>query len=179
MILTGVFLLGFVGGVLLSLTAPSEFSERIISLSAEFLAKRSERGFSETLAVNFFSAIVTIIVLFLLGFGGIYQPISVIIIAFRGLGIGTALTFIYAAELTISNLLTAVSVLPFIVFSSFIAILACRESIRMSTSILRVSIAAPGDYSPVNYSLYIDKFIIMMFATGVVSVIDAVINLGV
>jgi hypothetical protein len=179
LILTAVFVAGLIGGVLVAVNAPPEFSEKIIAAAAGFLRSRSVSGFSETLAESFFSAVLTVLVLFLLGFGAIYQPVSVIVIAFRGLGIGTALCFLYAGEITLDNFVAAVSVLPFLVLTSFIHILACRESLRFSTSILRVSNALPGEYQAVDYSLYINKFIIMMFITGVVSVIDALINLAV
>jgi hypothetical protein len=179
MILTAVFILGLICGVIISITAPPEFSDRIITAAAGFLRSRSVQGFSKTLAESFFGATVIILIFFILGFGGIYQPFAVLILFFRGLGIGTALSFIYAGEITLENFIAAVSVLPFLVLTSFIHILACRESLRLSTSILRVTGAAPGDYQAVNYSLYINKFIIMLFLTGVISVIDSLINLAV
>jgi hypothetical protein len=179
MILTAVFILGLILGVIISIAAPPEFSDRIITAAAGFLRSRSVLGFSKTLAESFFGATMIILIFFLFGFGGIYQPFAVALLLFRGLGIGTALSFIYAGEITIENFVAAVSVLPFLVLASFIHILACRESLRLSTSILRVSIAAPGEYKAVDYSLYINKFIIMLFVTGIVSVIDALINIAV
>jgi hypothetical protein len=179
MILTAVFILGLICGVIISIAAPPDFSDRIINAAAGFLRSRSVLGFSKTLAESFFGAAVFALIFFFLGFGGIYQPFAVALLLFRGLGIGTALSFIYAGEITLENFIAAVSVLPFLVLTSFIHILACRESLRLSTSILRVSIAAPGEYKAVDYSLYINKFIIMLFITGVVSVIDALINIAV
>jgi stage II sporulation protein M len=178
-ILTAVFIMGLVGGVVISIWAPPEFSERIVTAAANFLHSRSTLGFSETLAESFFSATLLTILLFLLGFGGIYQPFAVLILLIRGLGIGTALSFIYAGEITPENFAAVVSVLPFIAFSSFVHILACRESLRMSTGILRVSLAAPGEYKSVDYSLYINKFIILLFVTAIISIIDALINIAV
>jgi hypothetical protein len=178
-ILTAVFILGLVGGVLVSVFAPPEFSERIISSVASFLRSRSALGFSQTLAESFFSAMLVVIIFMLLGFGGIYQPIAVFLLILRGLGIGTALSFLYAGEITVENFKAVAAVLPFIVFTSFIHILACRESMRMSTAVLRVSLATPGELKAVDYSLYINKFIILLFVTGIVSVIDALINIAV
>jgi hypothetical protein len=175
-VLTAIFTAGLIGGIIICAAAEKPFAERIINAAAGFLRSRSSLGFAETLAESFFSSAVIILLFFILGFGGVYQPISAGLLAFRGLGIGTALSFIYAGGITAQNFIAVSSVLPFISLTSFIHIIACRESMRMSTSVLRISLAAPGEYTPVCYSLYINKFIILMFAAAVVSVLDAGVN---
>jgi hypothetical protein len=175
-VLTAIFIIGLIGGIVICAAAEKPFAERIINAAAGFLRSRSSLGFAETLAESFFSSSVIIMLFFILGFGGIYQPVSVTLLAFRGLGIGTALSFIYAGGITPQNFFAVSSVLPFIALTSFIHIIACRESIRMSTSVLRISLAAPGEYTPVSYSLYINKFVILMFSAAVVSVLDAAVN---
>jgi hypothetical protein len=174
--LTAVFVISLIGGAVIAAAADPSLAERIINTAAAFLRSRSTLGFAETLAQSFFSSAVIIILFFFLGFGGIYQPFSVCLLIFRALGIGTALAFIYAGGITPQNFFAVSSVLPFIALTSFIHILACRESIRMSAAVLRVSIAAPGEYTPVSYGLYINKFILLIFCAAVVSVIDALFN---
>jgi hypothetical protein len=51
-------------------------------------------------------------------------------------------------------------------------IIACREAMRMSVSIWRVTTARSSIYTPVDYKLFINKFIILTAALLGVSAIN-------
>jgi hypothetical protein len=112
------------------------------------------------------------------GFFAIGQPLGVMILIMRGVGIGVSIADIYIQSGTDGILPVLVMVIPKAVVLSFILSLAVREMFRMSYSLL-VFLFRNGSFDEKirqNVRLYFIRFAVLFILSTVVAVADAAAN---
>ncbi|MDR0944433.1 MAG: hypothetical protein LBM41_07900 [Ruminococcus sp.] len=168
-LLSAVFVVGIAVGVILTAQytdiddKPVYFDYYRYFHSKDFLTNLIDR-----FSLTFFS----LLLIFFLGFGSISTPFLPISLLFYGYKTGASLILIYMTYPADEIFGVLITEIPFAVLSGLILITACRESMRMSVSIWRVTIAASSIYTPVDYKLFINKFIILTAALLAVSAIN-------
>jgi hypothetical protein len=174
-VLAMLFMLGIAGGAVIGGIRGSH--PLLAALTNSYITLRVGQDFLTRVVSSFTPAILFLLVTFLLGFDSILSFAIPFVLIYRGLGVGTALAAIYAGMGVRGIGAAALLVIPFAVFSGLVLIVACREAMRMSLAIFRVSASATGQYAPVDYGLYISKFILLAalmltaaFADGFVTV---------
>ncbi|MDR0946920.1 MAG: hypothetical protein LBM87_04150 [Ruminococcus sp.] len=173
-LLTAVFAIGVSIGVMLSIIYPESVEEAFLFISDGFLTETLGRSFIDTAVNSFTSAFTVLLLLFLLGFGAVFAPIMPLVLIYRGMGFGITLALMYISSGVRGVLMSLFTVIPFAVLSGLIHIIACRESMRMSASIFKVS--SKEGFLPVDYRLYINKFIIMCALILIAALIQSALS---
>lgn len=123
-------------GVLIGSLTLSHMSEENLNnltfITQGFFKNRTEQTLLQTLWISFSSAGGIILVCFIMGFSAVSQPVELAIPIFRGIGLGTSISYLYISCGLKGFFITAVMILPHAVISSLAILLAVRESIRMS-----------------------------------------------
>jgi hypothetical protein len=97
-----------------------------------------------------------------------------VVIFYRGIGIGAVTAGMYTSRGTEGILPSLVLIIPFAVMSGIILIMACRESMRLSATILKVTSHPTG--SAVDYKLFVNKYILMAALLLIASLFDALLT---
>jgi hypothetical protein len=160
-VLSMLFIAGIAGGAVIG--AVKSDNPLLSALSDSYITLRVGQDFLSRVVSSFTPAIISLFVTFLLGFDSVLFIAIPLVLVYRGLGVGTALAAIYAGMGVHGIGAAVLIVIPFAVFSGLILIIAVREAMRMSLSVLRVSASSTGKYAPVDYGLYVSKFIILSF----------------
>lgn len=115
---------------------------------------------------------------FLGGTCALGQPFAVLLLVYRGAGIGASASFIYELEGrgAITDILLLV--LPKAVCVTFVTVLTVREMLRASNYTLSCWLPdVMHDRKAVDIKLYGIKFVVILFLLMIISVGDLVINL--
>jgi hypothetical protein len=150
-----LYLAGVVGGVFIG-----HYNANVNPL---FLPLFSGVGqaFIPQVVSSFTPAFLFLFVTFMMGFGAIFAGFIPLVLVYRGLGIGTALAGL-TADMSVRGATFAILlIVPFAVYSGLVLAVAVRESMRLSVSIFKVTNAQGGVYAPIDYRLYINKYIIL------------------
>lgn len=115
---------------------------------------------------------------FLLGFFSLGQPLGVGMMLLRGVGIGASVAMMYMSSGTDLLGAAAVLVLPKAMILTFLTALAVRESLKLSTSQLRIIISGDTleEKLPRTVKLYVIKFLVLAVIAVLVSAADSVMN---
>jgi hypothetical protein len=151
-LLAAVYIIGIIGGVTLFMTRfnTTFFQTGFIDYNKNFLQ----------ITVDLFTpAIITLGIIFLLGFGSIFSVFVPLVLLYKGFETGLTLAHIYASFASYEMINMLIIIIPNAVFSTLVLIVGCREAMRMSVSIFKVTVSC--GYLPVDYKLYINKFIIL------------------
>jgi hypothetical protein len=105
-------------------------------------------------------AFLILAVTFIAGFDPILMPFIPLTLIYRGLGVGTALAAIVSTG-SVQSITSILLIVPFAVFAGVVLAVACREAMRLSVSIFKVTTAQGGAYAPIDYRLYVNKFILL------------------
>ncbi|MCC8196113.1 MAG: hypothetical protein LIO49_04810 [Ruminococcus sp.] len=118
--------------------------------------------------ISFFvSSASLLIAVFLMGFSAVFQPFEVLLVAFKGLGLGLIARCVYASDDMLSRLLIF---LPFSVVSSGILIFQARDAVSMSMGYFSISITTENRLGMANeFREYIFRFFIYLLSCAVVS----------
>lgn len=136
LLLGGMFLLGTVLGALLARSAGSDTLALLLRLTNGFLEKRRSQSFLQNLIVSGCTSLGMVAALFVCGFCAISQPLVAALPLLRGMGFGFSITSLYARYGTAAVGFTSVLILPGMVLSTVAILLCCRESLRLSNSVL-------------------------------------------
>ncbi|MDR0986528.1 MAG: hypothetical protein LBL98_02370 [Ruminococcus sp.] len=150
-LLAAVFIVGIIGGVTLFMLGGGTPQVGIPYMDkADFIER----------AVDVFTpAFLSLGAIFLLGFGSIFAGFVPLVLLYNGLQTGLTLAHIYTSSPPQKMFLVLFIIVPYAVFSALVLIVGCREAMRLSVSIFRITISS--GYLPVDYRLYINKFIIL------------------
>ena len=171
-----VCLSGVLAGTLICINSgESDFSKANTIISC-FFSNRLGQTFIGTVVNSFSSTFVLLLICFFLGFGALFQPLEFAAVFFRGLGIGFTISEIIWLYRLQGLLAAAVLLIPYAIASSIIFIAAAKEALWMSNSIAGIVFFHSNQYSPVDYRLYMKKFIIMTILLVVISFADGIIN---
>jgi hypothetical protein len=172
LLLSAVFVIGITVGVYL--TAKGTYGDR--PLYFDYYELFHGKDFLTNTIDRFSLTFFTLLCIFFLGFAGISAPFLPLSLLYRGYSIGSSILLIYLTYSSESILPMLLSEIPFAVLSGLILIFACREAMRMSVSIWRVTSAAGNIYTPVDYRLFVNKFIILTAALLAVSAVNTVLS---
>lgn len=116
-------------------------------------------------------------VVFLLGFFAFGQPFGIVLLIYRGFGIGASAAFMYTLYGGKAFGLILITVLPKAAALTFIAVLAVRELIRASVFSLSCWFFENGNESKrMSIQLYCLKFIVLAVMVIIVAAADAAVN---
>ncbi len=171
-----VFLAGILIGTLLVCMGKDRLFTAENAVFRCFIKDCSAKTVIEVFCVAFKPMLMLLTLQFLLGFFAVGQPIAVVTVALKGVVSGISASAIYleyGAKGAIVNLLT---LLPYVILSSFIIITGARESFRFSDRFLCYAFGANCDSRP-EVKLYCLRFIVLIIFSVAVSAADSVIEI--
>ena len=177
LLLGGLFAFGAVLGALLVRSATGETLALLLRLVDGFMQKRREQAF----AVNLWSATGTSLLmaggLFVCGFCAISQPAVIAVPFFRGMGFGFSVGSLFARYGIAVFGYTGVLIVPGMVLSTVAILLCCRESLRLSGTLLRLLRGAQqnGQSGRGQYPLrlYVARYLCGVLLCAVSAVLEA------
>ncbi len=118
--------------------------------------------------LSFFVSSATLVVtVFLMGFCAVFQPLEVLLVAFKGLGLGLMAQSVYSGNDVLPKLIVF---LPFSVISSGILVFQARDAVMMSARYFSISITTENRIGFANeFREYIFKFFIHLLSCVVIS----------
>lgn len=174
-----LMILLFVGVLIGSLTL-SHMSEENLNnmtfITQGFFKSRTEQTLLQTLWTSFSSAGGILLACFIMGFCAVSQPVELIVPIFRGIGLGTSISYLYLAFGLKGLFVTLIMILPHALISSVAILLAVRESVRMSNVFSRYGFSEKEISDRPSISLYLLKFLILFVIIALSSFLDGVLS---
>lgn len=173
-----------ISGVLIGTLAFSFIKTSTLSdlnlIENDYLSMRENGGYVKILYSSLLNSSTLIIVLFLLGFCAIAQPVSVLIPVYKGMGFGVTIAQIYSENGVNGFFSAIILILPCALISSYALFIAVRESLRMSNRFFsqafldrRCESDSINDY----VKLYAVKFLVLEAVTAVSAAVDCLSSL--
>lgn len=127
---------------------------------------------------TFLSSGVFLAAVFLMGFFAVGQPFGLVLLAYRGFGIGASVAQMYILSGTDSLPSVIALLLPKAMALSFIAALGVREMLKLSCALFSFLFRdeLPGDKMKRTVKLYAVKFLVLLVLVLIVSVFDSALN---
>jgi stage II sporulation protein M len=179
-LLTLLVLIGIVIGSLIAKNGgvqnQSSFS---FFMQNAFSASTASKGFMSLLMSAFFSSSILICCAFFLGLCAVGSPAIVLILIFKGAGIGLSIGYLYMQYGLKGVAISALCILPQAVLSSVAIIIACREGLRFSVQL--ASVVLPTGKQLQLWSTFLEycyKFVICFVIVFAASIIDALATTG-
>lgn len=176
--LASVILAGVATGAVITASFGSEKTSENPWLHQYFSPMLSGETMLDVFRNTFFTAGAFAAIMFVLGFFSVGQPLCILLLAHRGLGIGSA-----AAQLYMENGLGAIPavgvlVLPKAAALSMIAILGGREMLRLSGMQFAFLFrdVFPEDSMKRTTKLYCIKFAVLIILLVIISAADSSLN---
>lgn len=127
----------------------------------------------ETFLNYFAGSAVFVTAAFLMGFGAVSHPFEIMLVCFKGLGLGVLVSSIYSCD---DILIRMALFLPFAVLSSGILIMQSCESVAMSQRYFSLSLTNENRLGLANeFRDYILKFLIYLVSCGVLSALNCLV----
>ncbi len=167
---------GIVIGSILFSVSESKFvsSEFVMQYISPFELKGSLLDF---FGYSVLSYSLFVISFFILGFCTFGQIMSVILIAFRGIGIGVSVSSMYALMGKKAILAVLLLAVPKLVATSVIFVVASRESLKLANKLYSYAFKALCDDEMKKYiRLYCIKFIVLLFFLLLTAAADGALN---
>ena len=174
-----IFIAGIMlGGVLIGTLAFCGMNEISVSkisfISQGFIGSRAEKGFVEILIDSFLSSTGQLLVVFVLGFWAVSQPLEVLIPFLKGLGLGASLAQIYSSIGIKGFLIILLLIIPYALISVFALIIAIREAIKLSNIFARKAFYDTNTQGMKKITkLYCQKFAILEVLMIIASLVDS------
>ncbi len=173
-----------VAGVLVGALAFSFIKTSTLSdlnlIENDYLSMRQKGGYISILYSSLLNSSTLIVVLFLLGFCAIAQPVSILVPVYKGLGFGATIAQIYS-ENGINGFFTAfILILPCALVSSYALFIGVRESLRMSNRFFsQAFLNRRSESDSINdyVKLYAIKFLVLEAVTAVSAAVDCLSSL--
>lgn len=166
-------------GVLIGSLTLSHMNEENLNnmtfITQGFFKNRAEQTLIQTFWTSFSSAGGILAICFVLGFCAISQPAELAIPVFRGIGLGTSISYLYIAYGLKGFFVTLIMILPHAVISSVAILLAVRESIRMSNVFSIYGFSEKEISDRPSISLYLLKFLILFVIIAISSFLDGIL----
>ncbi|MCD7846711.1 MAG: hypothetical protein LUG49_01550 [Oscillospiraceae bacterium] len=155
--------LGIAVGALIGINLSESDISNLIETS--FLTYRE--NMVESFLSFFVSSAILVVIVFLMGFSAVFQPLEVMLVALKGLGLGLIARCVYACDDVLPKLLVF---LPFSVISSGILIFQARDAVSMSMGYFSISITTENRLGMANeFREYIFRFFIYLLSCAAVS----------
>ena len=170
--LIALFFIGVAYGAVLVGGASPETSDSLQRITEQFLLQKEGDGFLPALLSALLSSGVFVLLLFLCGFSAVGQPFSFFLVAFRGIGLGTAMGHFYLNLGMKGILMSLALIVPAGIVSSYAILLAGRESVKLSNRFFRV-MTSDGFSMP---SGILKTYTVKFFILALLILLSAVIN---
>ncbi len=131
------FTFGFIFGAILIAFNKQEALNRLGIVFQNFVITRVKQSFFSVFFSSIFKFFPLILVIFLVGFIPIGQPISFFVPIFHGLGLGICTSFLYSSRGFSGFLFCILLIAPCEIIFSFIIILASKCSIKLSNKMFK------------------------------------------
>ena len=170
-----LFVLGMIYGAALIGLNQDEALGQLGGVMQRFISKRAEQSVIVTLISSFSSSMVLIIILFLIGFFSIGQPIAFFVPVFQGLGVGLSTAYLYSSRGVGGVLFCLLLIVPSAFISTFALILGSRESIRFSSKNLKTLFPQKFNQNMKGeLGLYLKRFAALTFFQATSAIVDAI-----
>lgn len=126
---------GVTAGVILSLGFDEDYLVRLCGVGRKISLAGGGNWFAVFMS-SFGGSAILLGAAFLLGFSAIAQPAELLLVGFRGLGLGLCVRGVYLGGNVLSSM---AAFLPFAVFSTAVLILSAREAFYLSQRYLALS----------------------------------------
>jgi hypothetical protein len=170
-----LFLAGMLGGVLLVNVTDGTTLDMLGKLVQGFVEQRREQALLENFRSAAGASLIFVAVLFLCGFCAIAQPAEILLPAFRGLGFGFSVGYLYSVYGTTATLYIALFLMPDMLVTTIVILLCCRESIRLSRSFLSGLRPAKGEGDFYPLRLYVARYLVAALGCGASALVQAFI----
>lgn len=118
-----------------------------------------------------------LILLFVLGFCSISQPLELMVLLWRGTALGLSVSYMYSIYEIKGAVISALMILPHAVITSVVLVFAARESLRFSDLyILHIAGRDDESSSAPQLKLYIIRFAVLLTAALVSSFLDCALT---
>ncbi len=176
MLLMFLVLLGVLAGTLIFCNMSGSDISDLSFITQGFIKERSEHTFIQTFLESFSSSSLLVLVCFLMGFWAIAQPFELFVPFFRGLGLGTSMSYIYTMYGIKGFFIILIMILPHAVISSVAIIFSVRESIRLSNLFAETIVNGNNSNMASCIKLYLLKFLILFVIIGLSSLLDSILT---
>ncbi len=146
----------------------------------DYLTMRENGGYIKILYSSLLNSSLLIIVLFILGFCAIAQPVSLIVPVYKGLGFGATIAKIYSENGFHGFFAALVLILPCALVSSYALFIGVRESMRLSNRFFSQAFLnrrSESDSLNEYVKLYAVKFLVLEAVTAVSAAVDCLSSL--
>lgn len=172
--LSGVFLIGELFGVIIFCKS----NTGIISAQGfigNFFFNRLESTFLQTVIDSFSGNFILVILCAVLGSGAFFQPIEIIIPAFKGVGVGILLAEVYYSSGLKGIICSILLIVPYSAVSALIVSVAAREAVYMSNTVAQC-IFKGNNYDKIDFDLYLTKYVILLALLAAAALADSLIT---
>lgn len=176
-VFAALFLIGMVTGVLLLRNADGELRDILRILLGGYVKKRSSQPFAAVAASSFGTMVLLLLILFFCGFCTISQPVTILLLLFRGMGYGFSIGGLFAEM----GLPAVQYVFPLLfvplILSALLLICAARTSFLLSVRLLRKTMA-PSDWDE-RYRIqkYCIKYFLYLVLCILIALLDAALTI--
>jgi len=176
-ILSLIFLLSMATGSFCVNFVKSDNPMNANNLFNSFLNKRETGTFTSILLSTFLSDFMIFAVLFLFGICIIGVPAGFIILIIKGLGTGYTAGYLYTSFGFNGFLFDLLIIFPPALFTIFIYIMATKESIEFSKTLLRIIIPDAKIYSlSSEFKIYLLRFTVLLLCLFITAAIDSTLT---
>lgn len=162
--------LGVTGGVILSLNMDAA---ALISLcgTEQKLSLAAQGEWLQVFLSSFVGVGAMALMAFFLGFCALSQPLELLLVAFRGLGLGVCVRGVY---LSTNVMISMAAFLPYAILSTGVLVLAAKEAFGLSMCYLRLSATTENRLGIKNEIRdYTAKFMIYIMLLAALAMADA------
>ncbi|MDE6781565.1 MAG: stage II sporulation protein M [Ruminococcus sp.] len=140
-----------------------------------FLPEYSGNTVYEVFRNTFVSLAAFTVTAFLIGLSAFGQPVGVLMLLYRGFGIGIAAASAYLSKGLHGIPTVFILILPECTAAAIISVLAVRELMRLSKSMF-MFIISDSYHTDKSFKLYCLEFIVLIIASLLVAVLATVLN---
>lgn len=165
-------LVGIALGVVVSAGIPKENLVSICDMTNRLQLTLQGEWFRVFLP-SFFGVSALMAVMYFCGFGAIFQPLSLVVCALRGIGLGVCVRGIYLCD----NVFTSLAAfLPFSIASTAVLLAQAKQSIKMSGYYFSLTLTSENRLGvKKEVSDYTARFVILMIITAILCALDCLV----
>lgn len=131
-VLLGMFVVGMIYGVLLIKSNSQTLSNTISIITNEYTMKLEHQSILKSFMSSFSSIFIFILLPYLFGYSAIAQPLILLVLWFKGLGLGFFMANLYVTYGIKGIGFCALIIIPSTLVGIFCIVIACREALRLS-----------------------------------------------
>ena len=169
-ILGSLFLSGVLTGTIIINSAGEQTADFLVDIVKTFVKAKESQSFSELFVSAAVSPLVFVLLLFVCGFCGVFQPIEAVLVFLRGVGFGAMASVLYSVYGTNAAAYIFVYILPGMLVSTLAILFCCREALRFSGKVFWGIIGKETEKYPLR--IYMARFLM----AGIVCVFSAFID---